>query len=48
MSTQAMFRAVIAGASSAMDTVNANRLGLNRLQNTTVLSSREVSVGSSV
>jgi len=48
MSTQAMFRAVIGGASSAMGTVNAAHLGLNGLQNTTDSSSREVLVGSSV
>jgi hypothetical protein len=48
MRTQAMFRTVIAGASSAIGTVNADRLGLNRLQNITDSSSREVLVGSSV
>jgi hypothetical protein len=49
MSTQSMVRAVItASSSSAIGTVYGNRLGLNRHQNTTDSSSREVLVGSSV
>jgi short-subunit dehydrogenase len=48
MNTQSMVRAVITGASSAIGTVDADRLGLNRHQNTTDSSSREVLVGSSV
>jgi hypothetical protein len=47
MSTQSMVRAVITAASSAIGTVYADRLGLNRHQNTDS-SSREVLVGSSV
>jgi hypothetical protein len=49
MSTQAMVRAVITGASSsAIVTVYGDRLGLNGHQSTTDSSSREVLVGSSV
>jgi hypothetical protein len=44
-----MARVVITDASSsAIGTVNGDRLGLNRDQNTTDLSSREVLVESSV
>jgi hypothetical protein len=49
MSTQSMVCTVITGASSpAIGTVNGDRLGLNRHQNTTDSSSREVLVESSV
>jgi hypothetical protein len=49
MSTQSMARAVITPASSsATVTVYGDRLGLNRQQNTTDSSSREVLVESSV
>jgi hypothetical protein len=47
MSTQSMVRAVITGASSAIGTVYADRLGLNRDENITDSSSCEVP-GSSV
>lgn len=47
MSTQSMVRAVIVVASSAIGTVYADRLGLNRHQAATDSSSREVLGGSS-
>jgi hypothetical protein len=48
MSTQSMVRVDITDASSAIGTVNGDRLGLNSHQNTTDSSSREVLVESSV